>query len=115
MTLREFFLKTVDSEQPIFERVLRAVNQSRWDYQPDPKTKKAKDIANLIAAEPGQLAELIRTGAFNFSEPPEPKSVDDLVQRLNSGFAAVKSATAGVDDQTWETREIAMQFPGGEW
>ncbi|MBX4190307.1 DinB family protein [Candidatus Parcubacteria bacterium] len=114
MTTRELFLHVVKSEQPIFERVLKAVNQEKWDYRPDPVTKSGKEIANLIATEPAFLANLIKTQTFGWSEPAEPKSVQELVDKLNKGFEDVKKAAEETNDQTWDT-EVVMKMTEGEW
>jgi uncharacterized damage-inducible protein DinB len=115
MTLREFFIQMADSERPAFERVLKAVNQDKWDYQPDPKTKKGKDIAGLIASEPSFIANIIRDRKVNAGESNNPSSVQEMVDQLNKGFDDVKKAAEATSDADWENAEVSMNFPGGEW
>lgn len=117
MTNREFFLQTFGQEQAKFERVLKAVNQDKWDYRPDPITKTGKGIVAVIANEPSELAEILkqRTPDFTGGYAKEPGTINEAVEKLNTGFENVKKTAAGINEDDWERKEIAMKSPGGEW
>jgi uncharacterized damage-inducible protein DinB len=118
MTTKEFFLETVKAEQPIFDRVLKAINQDKWDYRPDPVTKSAKQIATLIATEPGQLLKIVKGEVLDFgnSMPKDPElTLDQMVSMLNEAFEEIKKTVATVSDEDWDNGEAVMKGMFGEW
>lgn len=108
-------MKVAKSEQPVFERVLKAVNQKKWDYQPDPKTRTAKSFASQLAVQPTAMAQIVKTKKAEMRKSPELKTISAMVKQLNAGFAELKKAMSKISDKDWEKTVIVMKFPGGEW
>lgn len=108
-------MKVAAAEEKAFENVLKAVNQKKWDYQPDKKTRSAKSLAGQLAVQPGAIASIIKDKKFVHHEMPQLKTVAAMVKELKAGYAAMKKAIKTVDDKTWEKTVIVMKFPGGEW
>ena len=118
MTTRAFFIETVTAEQPIFERVLKAVNNDKWNYRPDPVTKTAKQIATQLATTPAMLAQILRGEVLDFGAGPaaEPDlSLDQMVTMLNTGFEDTKKAAMAATDQQWEEHDALLRGTFGEW
>ena len=118
MSTRAFFIQTVTNEQPIFERVLKAINEAKWGYQPDPVTKTGKGIATLIATEPGMLARILKGEVLDFGSgvPQEPDlTLAQMVAMLNQSFEDVKAAAASCSDQDWEHSDAVLKGGFGEW
>ncbi len=108
-------MKVAASEQKAFENVIKAVNQKKWDYQPDKKTRTAKSLANQLAMQPRAIASITTDKKFNPHQPPQLKTVAAMLKEFNAGYDAMKKAVKKIDDKTWETTVIVMKFPGGEW
>ena len=118
MATREFFIETVTAEQPIFDRVLKAINKDQWNYCPDPSTRTGKQIATLLAMEPGMIAKILKGEVLDFSggPPPEPElSLDQMVSLLNAGFEDTKKAAMSATDQQWEQNDAVLKGASGEW
>lgn len=117
MTNREFFLQTFGQEQAIFERVLKAVNQDKWNYRPDPITKTGKDIVAVITNEPAELAEILNQGAADFTGgyAKKPETINEAINKLDAGFENVKKAVVGVSEDDWGHKEVLLKSPGGDW
>lgn len=118
MTTREFFLQTITAEQPIFDRVLKAINKDQWSYRPDEVTRCGKEIATLIATEPGMIAKIVRGEVLDFGSaaPPEPDlTLDQLISMLNAGFEDTKKAAMAATDQQWEQNDAVLKGAFGEW
>lgn len=115
MTSRELFIKVAAAEQTAFERVFKAINQKKWNYQPDPKTRTAKSLAGQIAVQPMAIAQIVKTRSATMGKMPELKSVAAMIKQLKAGFAVLKKEMGKIDDKAWEKTVVAMKFPGGEW
>lgn len=117
MTNREFFLQTFGHEQAVFERVLKAVNQDKWNYRPDQIAKTGRGIVAVIANEPSELAKILKREMADFTGGygKDPKTVNEAVEKLNSGFESVKRALTEIGENDWEYKEVVMKSPGGEW
>lgn len=115
MTSRELFIKTMKSEQKAFEAVLKAVNQKKWDYKPDPKTRNAKSLAGQLAIQMTAIASIVKNRKYLPSRSPELKSISAMVKQSKTGFTDLQKALNKIEDKAWETTTITMKFPGGEW
>jgi hypothetical protein len=118
MTTREFFIETIPSEQPIFERVLKAINQDKWSYRPDPVTKTGKQIATLLATEPAQLVTILKGEVLDFGTgiPAEPDlTLDQMITMLNGAFEDMKKIVKATTDNEWENSDAVLKGGFGEW
>jgi hypothetical protein len=118
MTTREFFTETITSEQPIFERVLKAINPDKWNYRPDPVTKSGKQIATLLATEPAQLVTILKGQVLDFGTgvPEEPDlSLDQMITMLNGAFEDMKRIVKATSDAEWENSDAVLKGGFGEW
>jgi uncharacterized damage-inducible protein DinB len=118
MSTRAFFIETVTNEQPIFERVLKAINESNWSYRPDPVTRTGKQVATLIATEPGMLVTILKGEVLDFGTgvPQEPDlTLDQMLAMLSRSFDDIKAAASACSDQDWEHGDAVLKGGFGEW
>ena len=119
MTSRKRFMQVVKAEKAIFERVLKAVNQKKWNYRPHPKSRTGQALATLIAVEPGMIAVIISKGVLDMGkgsgEPKPIKSVAEMVRTLNKGFDAAIKAADKASEKEWENGVAVMKGSFGEW
>jgi uncharacterized damage-inducible protein DinB len=104
MTNLEFCIARRKAEFPAFLRVLKAVPKGKLDYQPDPKSRKAADLAWLLAAEEGSLVSLLDSGSMEWKEEPAPASIDQIVAAYERNAKAVDERMAKLDEAGWQKK-----------
>ena len=104
MTNREFCLDQRKRERKAFVNVLKAVPQERLDYRPHPKSRTARDLAWLIAAEDAALIPLIQKGSVEWIEAPPPATIAEIVTEYERNVAALDELIARTDDRAWEKK-----------
>jgi len=117
MTNKEFFIKTLDAEGPIFIRLIKAVPEDKADFKPHEKARSARHIAIQLGAQAALMSSVIKTGTIDFGKPytDENQSIADAAASAEKNFAQVKKDLAGITDEDWEKTEVKMIWPGGEW
>ncbi|MEK9157605.1 MAG: DinB family protein [Patescibacteria group bacterium] len=119
MTSKELFLKTVEGEQAIFIRVLKAVNQKKWGHKPHPRSRTGQGLVSLMADESLMLAKIISKGVVDFgkssAEPKPVKTLTKAVKDFEKGFNEVKKAVKKVSEKDWEKADALMKGSFGEW
>ena len=68
MTSKELFLKTLELEQAVFVRVLKAVNQKKWSHKPHAKSRTGQALVSLMADEALMLGKIISKGLVDFGK-----------------------------------------------
>ena len=78
----QFLLRNMENEQKTTRRVLAAVPSERGDYQPDPKSKSAFELAWHLAASEQFFAAMILEGAMTppGARPENVKTPADVVR-----------------------------------
>src|SRR5882724_3069028 len=99
---REFYVQCLDSEVPIFVRVMKAIPQDQANYKPHPRCTAAGDLAWLLATELHDACELIDRGEVNYAPKPSP-GVGESVAAYEKNAATLKSRLATLDDAKWES------------
>jgi uncharacterized damage-inducible protein DinB len=110
MPNREFCIARRTAELPAFIRVLKAVPEGHHDYRPDPRSRTAKELAWVLAAEEVALLELIEKGTVEWKEVPAP-TLGEIVATYERAANAVNERLAKVEASAWE-RKVAMTAGG---
>jgi uncharacterized damage-inducible protein DinB len=98
---REYYTQCLDSEVPIFMRVLKAVPPDQAGYKPHARSTSAGDLVWLLAVELRDAGELIERGEVNYVERPAP-GVAESVAAYEKYAADFKSRLAKLDDAKWD-------------
>ncbi len=115
MTNLEFFIARRKAELPAFIRVLRAIPPKKSDYRPDPKARRAVDLAWLLAVEEIALLSLIDTGVVEWKDTPPPEHLDEIVATFDRSSAEVNARLEGLDGAAWEKKVKLLMGGGGAW
>ncbi len=75
--LRDSFLRTVKSEQPVTQRVIEAVLPDKGDFRMDEVGKTALELAWHIVAAEHKFMQCAVTGRFDLTPLPRPADVTD--------------------------------------
>ena len=91
----------LDAEAPITRRVLERVPADRFDWQPHPKSMTAGQLAQHIAAIPGNASRFLHADGFDVStrrfEYPRCESHEALLATLDASVAAARESLATLD------------------
>ncbi len=116
MTNREYFIQRWKSEIPVFVKVLQAVNEEKWDYKPDEKSKTAKQMVQLFVGEIGMFTFVATGGKIDMAnEMPKPAegTLADMVSMFEKGAAEYTVALEAMDEEMWENSKTGF-YKGGQ-
>ena len=108
MDQRSLLLSFWEKEAPATRKVISRIPEGST-YRPDPKSRKASEIAWLIVREETVLIEGLEKGRLAWEELPQPstmKAILDEYDRLHTNLAQRFQA---LDVAAWE-RQVAFMF-----
>ena len=111
MTSREFFVETLKDERPRFERVFKALPESRLDYKPHEKSRSAGELLGVFADEAQMFADMIEKGVVDMTgfTPATYAKVAEAVTAFGRGFdGAFKAATSASEGDWTSTARLVM-------
>jgi uncharacterized damage-inducible protein DinB len=96
-------ISELDAETPITRRVLERVPTDRLDWQPHPKSLTAGQLAQHIAAIPGNAARLAQQDGVDMAtrrmEYARCESTASALATLDASVAAARAFLEGLDEQ----------------
>lgn len=116
MTNKEFFLKTIEAEAPVFLKVLNAIPKDAAGFKPHEKSRPAGHLAAQLAVQPKWMTQVIKTGTIDFRE--DYAAGFDLSEApviAEKNFEELKDAIRDIQDAEWENQTSKMVYEGGEW
>lgn len=114
MTDREFFIQTLADELPRFERVFRALPESKLAWRPHKKSRSALEILTSMTLEATTYPIFLKTGAFDFAKVPMPKgkTVNKLWPVFQKTLKQAKTLAAKMSESSWTSP--AKMLSGGK-
>jgi uncharacterized damage-inducible protein DinB len=92
----------LDAEARITRRVLERLPADRFDWQPHPKSMTAGQLAQHIAATPGNAARFVQLDGVDMAgrrfEYPCCENKEALMATLDASVAAARDALANLDE-----------------
>ncbi len=117
MTNKEFFLKTLRGEMPIFIRVFKAVESTpkskHTSYKHDPKSRTALNLLEqTFGVEAMSFPLILKTGKVDFfamiKNGKKYKTVADIRKVFEKNMKAVEKTITKMKDADWEKRKAQM-------
>ena len=99
---RTLFLKFWDKEGATTRRVLSRIPEGS-SYQPDPKSRTAREIAWLIVREEMVLVDGLESGTLEWADVPAPPTMKEIVSAYDEYRETAPKRLAGVDANRWES------------
>ena len=99
---REYYAQCLNSEVPIFIKVMKAVPADQAGYKPHPRSTSAGDLVWLLATELHDACELLDRGEVDYVVKPAP-GVAESVAAYEKNAGTLKARLAKVDDAKWES------------
>jgi uncharacterized damage-inducible protein DinB len=117
MTNKQFFIKVLGAEKPVFLRVLAAIPPDQLNYKPHEKARTAGRIAFQLASQWSFTGAIVTQGAPDWGtyREPENPSLPDILALAEKNFADLEKVMAAADEQDWENGKAVLTFPGGKW
>jgi hypothetical protein len=72
------FLKVIENELVTTRKVIARIPEGS-SYQPDPKSRTAREIAWLIVRELSVLADGLQKGTLEWAEVPAPETIEEIL------------------------------------
>lgn len=117
MTNKEFFIKRIGEEQPVFEKVLKAIPEDKLDFKPHERARTAGRIAFQLASQPFFMGAIATAGAPDWGKYASEKSqtLGGMIAEMQKNFADLKKTLTSVSDKEWEEGTATLVYPGGKW
>ena len=100
----ESMLNEMRQEAVTTRRVLERVPEEKLSWKPHPTSMSLGQLSLHVAKIPGDLVGLAQLDGFDAAQanfdPPEAKSVDEILTTLDDGVRAAENYLSGIDDKT---------------
>ena len=112
-------LAEFEAEIPATRRVLERIPADRFSWQPHPRSMNAGQLAQHVAAIPGNIARMARMDGFDVSlaptSYPNPDDHETLMATFDKSVASLRDVFASLDEAadqatwrlTFKDRQIA--------
>lgn len=98
------FISELEQEAATTRRVLERVPGDQFGFQPHPRSMALGKLALHVAGIPGAFARMGRMDGLDVAtaqfSPPDPESVDQILQTLDTGVADAHSFLSELTDET---------------
>ena len=122
MSMSQAILGEFNHEAVNTRKMLEAVPEERFGWQPHEKSMTLSRLAGHIAEIPGWAAQMVGKEEFDMGggnyQPVQPETVAELLQEHDRSVAAFQQALDGADDATllrsWVLKsggEVLLQMP----
>lgn len=117
MTNKDFFIKVIEAEAPIFKKVLAALPKDKLDFKPHERARSAESLALQLAFQPASIASTIEKGSPDIGsyDSSQNSDLEELVMQMESNFEELRKALSSVSDDEWENDTAVLEWTGGKW
>jgi uncharacterized damage-inducible protein DinB len=110
MDERAMFTKFWEDESKTTRKVIARIPEGS-DYRPDPKSRKASEIAWQIACEEKMIIEALETGKAEWKPEPAPATIKELVDIYERQSADIVRRFRALPAERWNG---TLEFFGGQ-
>ena len=108
MNNQEFFITCWRNEMPLTINCLRHVPEDKWDWQPNVKTRTAKQLVDHMAVHPADIAEGVETSVINHRATANFSSVDEAVKEFEKSSEQLLQLVAKTSDEDWNNKVVPL-------
>lgn len=117
MTIKEFFIKTLNEETKRFRDVLEALPDDKFDYKVHDKSRTAGNIAAQLALQWEAISGVVKNGipAFN-SEGMQSamKNKENMLIIFDKGMSELKKDMGEISEEDWENGKAEFDMGQGK-
>jgi len=121
MTVREFYIIARRNELPVFKRVLAALPQDKFAYNPHERSPSTEQIVWTMTQEQDACISLVKTGELNF-QPNKPPAPERMLADFEKHYSQLLEDVTKMDESTWHTNgqfkvqgQLRMEMPIGQF
>jgi uncharacterized damage-inducible protein DinB len=100
MDEKSLFTSFWTNESRTTHKVLARIPEGS-DYRPDPKSRTAQEIAWQIVCEEKMIIEALETGKVEWSPPPIPKTMQEVVAAYDTQSADIARRWKALPAERW--------------
>ncbi len=117
-TIIRFFQNQLNAEAPLTRAILKLVPADKFDWQPHRKSMTLRQLSTHVAEIPGWVQLAIDLNVLDVQkdnhQPESFKTNQDVLDyfelKLAAGVKALKNASDGILDDSWEMRSGEKLF-----
>jgi len=110
MTVREFYLKRRQIEQPVFLKVLRALPEDKMQYKPHERSPSAEQLVWTLTSELHAGLEAVKEGRAEWKTEPAP-SLDRMLSMFEASYPELTDRVEAMDEAAWD-RKAQFYYQG---
>ncbi len=109
MTNKEFFLKIIKDEAPLFRKAIEALPEEKHSHKVHERSREAGNLAAQLALQWKAISGVVESGNPTF-DPHEMQgqTKDSMLSKFDEGIDGLKKAVENVSDEEWENGDAAM-------
>lgn len=109
MTNKEFFLKIIKDEAPLFRKAIQALPEEKHSHKVHDRSREAGNLAAQLALQWKAIAGVVEKGSPDFDpHEMEGNSKEDMLSKFDEGIENMKRVVREISDEEWENGEAAM-------
>jgi uncharacterized damage-inducible protein DinB len=114
MTNQEFFIERWRAEMPLTINCLRVVPEDKWDWQPNAKTRTAKQLIDHITSHAEDLVEVVETGIMNHRVLANYSSTEEAAKEFEKFSERLLDDVAKTSEKDWNEKVVPMLIFGNK-
>ncbi|MEO8065981.1 MAG: DinB family protein [Candidatus Doudnabacteria bacterium] len=108
MTNKEFFLKVLDAERPVFRAVIDALPEDKHAHKVHERSRAAGNLAAQLAVQWMGISDIVKTGSPGMEHFKGQPSKSKMLTMFDEGMDELKKDVKAISDEKWENDEANM-------
>ena len=119
MTIKEFFIKTLNDETKKFRDVIEALPDDKFSHKVHDKSREAGSLAAQLAVQWEAISGILKKGAPDFNAHAMESSMkdkDEMLSVFDKGMTQLKKDVTDISEDDWENGSAVLDMGGaGKW
>jgi hypothetical protein len=111
MTTREFYVKRLEAELPMFLKTLKALPADRLDYKPHEKSPAAQQLVSTLSGEFAVCVDVVKARRGEWKDAP-PQPLPTVITGFEQSFKTLVDLVSKLDDAGFDAK--AEFYYGGK-
>ena len=117
MTIKEFFIKTLNEETKKFRDVLEALPDVKFNYQVHDKARSAGNLAAQLAVQWEAISGIVKNGTPTFNSTgmeSAMKNKEEMLIIFDRGMSDLKKDMNEISEEGWESDKAEFDMGQGK-
>lgn len=109
MSTKEFFLKTITQEAPLFKKAIQALPEDKHSHKVHERAREAGNLAAQLAVQWKAISGVLKNGVPDFNpHDMGQQSLSDMLSKFDAGIEQLKKDVENISESEWENGDAAM-------